>query len=694
MIQLSICMMVKNEESNLVRCLDSLEILKAELQSELIIIDTGSTDSTVNIAQKYTDKIYHHEWNHDFSEMRNKSIGYAKGNWILIIDADEELIDPQALISFVKANDRNFVAAALKLLNIANKKGEAGSALTTVRLFRNDGELRYEGSVHNIPFITGNVIELNSQIIHYGYISDDMDLMERKFLRTSALLLNELEKDPENIYYRFQLATTYDMYKDLDLSKVEYEKTYNLILKQNQKNLSTLYLWGPYCKTLIAKKEYSRAIEIAQEGLVLEPDHIDLHYFLGMAYFGIEDLDNGINQMIKYLEMLPNIKNLAISKNFSVQLYTLQSEEECRYNLSQAYCKKEEWDNVQVYSSWMINNTNESTEFFINSLNNYIKASIRLMKFEDVIELYHRYPVKRWIRLDEMVWSNISKYKLSEVVEGNNVYQLGSIPSMLGKVISMRINSETILEITNNNGNGNDFDDLLTISCDEALVLGIEKKYDFSSIFSKINESDMMTLLSAADEKYHDLANNIEKYLIIFEEMQIYSYLNLKRILYKYLMISSFGDEKYLTYMDKYFQNGINGLCFKYNADFLNSRLMNEFKNSEEQLLAIIYNLFNGAESEKIELVNHACLIFPEWSKSLLTWINNKINLDNVDSTKRHNDTEFEKLKEELVKNIDYLLGNNLFDDVASIITEFTKIYGVDETMQIKYDDALRKRSH
>lgn len=97
---LSICMMVKNEERNLKRCLDGLKPLMRNLESELIIVDTGSTDHTVDIAKTYTERVYLHPWNNHFSEMRNITISYATGEWILVIDADEELTDGTDMISF------------------------------------------------------------------------------------------------------------------------------------------------------------------------------------------------------------------------------------------------------------------------------------------------------------------------------------------------------------------------------------------------------------------------------------------------------------------------------------------------------------------------------------------------------------------------------------------------------------------
>ncbi len=83
----SLCMIVKNEEDNLPRCLESIK----DIVDEIIIVDTGSTDKTVEIAKSYGAKVYYLKWNNNFSEARNESLKYATKDWILILDGDDEL---------------------------------------------------------------------------------------------------------------------------------------------------------------------------------------------------------------------------------------------------------------------------------------------------------------------------------------------------------------------------------------------------------------------------------------------------------------------------------------------------------------------------------------------------------------------------------------------------------------------------
>ncbi|WP_462392711.1 glycosyltransferase, partial [Clostridium cadaveris] len=83
---LSIVMIVKDEEKNIRRTLSSLKSINNFISTELIILDTGSKDNTVKIARDFTEHVYFSKWNQNFSDMRNKSIRYAKGEWILILD--------------------------------------------------------------------------------------------------------------------------------------------------------------------------------------------------------------------------------------------------------------------------------------------------------------------------------------------------------------------------------------------------------------------------------------------------------------------------------------------------------------------------------------------------------------------------------------------------------------------------------
>ena len=104
-MKLSIGMIIKNEEKYLDKCLSALTPILNKVDSELIIVDTGSTDSSVEIARKYTDKVYFFQWCDDFAAARNETLKHATGEWYMYLDADEILQNPSGIIDFFNTND-------------------------------------------------------------------------------------------------------------------------------------------------------------------------------------------------------------------------------------------------------------------------------------------------------------------------------------------------------------------------------------------------------------------------------------------------------------------------------------------------------------------------------------------------------------------------------------------------------------
>src|SRR5690242_6151247 len=96
---LSICLIVKNEERFLEGCLETV----AGIADEIVLVDTGSTDATCEIARAFSCRVLHHEWDHDYAAARNVGIGAAQGRWILCIDADERLEDAASLRPLIEA---------------------------------------------------------------------------------------------------------------------------------------------------------------------------------------------------------------------------------------------------------------------------------------------------------------------------------------------------------------------------------------------------------------------------------------------------------------------------------------------------------------------------------------------------------------------------------------------------------------
>ncbi|MCP4414036.1 MAG: glycosyltransferase family 2 protein, partial [Gammaproteobacteria bacterium] len=190
---ISLCMIVKNEEELLPTCLESIR----NYVDEIIIVDTGSIDRTVEVATKYNTKIFHHPWENSFSKARNYSLKHATCDWILILDADEEIDENDAtrLKPLLRETDANLI-----YLQVLDKTAEDKivSVSNSERLFRNHLGIQYEGIVHNsLKYNCSTEIANDIKIFHYGYNLDE-ERMERKFVRTSTLLREQIKNDPLN----------------------------------------------------------------------------------------------------------------------------------------------------------------------------------------------------------------------------------------------------------------------------------------------------------------------------------------------------------------------------------------------------------------------------------------------------------------------------------------------------------------
>ncbi len=200
---ISACMMVKNEEELLPGCLDSIR----DWVDEIIVIDTGSTDKTVEIAESYGAKVFHQPWEGNFSKHRNYSLDNATCDWIFIIDADERFVieDLPALRRLISQDDVNIIS--INVFNVYGKNEELTTFLPSVRFWRRKVNLRYEGIVHNLLKLGEEhlVNRTGIRIKHLGY-GLTPEKMKAKFHRTKDLLEKQLEENPDNFFALFNYA--------------------------------------------------------------------------------------------------------------------------------------------------------------------------------------------------------------------------------------------------------------------------------------------------------------------------------------------------------------------------------------------------------------------------------------------------------------------------------------------------------
>lgn len=164
MTTISLCLIVKNEESVLERCLDSVK----DFVDEFIVVDTGSTDNTKSIAEKYNAKIYDFEWCNDFAKARNYSFSLATKDYILWLDADDFIPEVQAQkLKKLKLELKENIDSVTMLYScLRNEKDETIFSLRRHRLVKRSNNYKWIGRIHEYLSVYGNSIHSDIEVYH------------------------------------------------------------------------------------------------------------------------------------------------------------------------------------------------------------------------------------------------------------------------------------------------------------------------------------------------------------------------------------------------------------------------------------------------------------------------------------------------------------------------------------------------
>jgi glycosyltransferase involved in cell wall biosynthesis len=192
--KLSLAMIVKNESRCLARCLQSVKAIA----HEMVVADTGSTDETIKIARECGAKILHFDWVGDFAAARNFALGQTTGDWILVLDADEWA--GEDLAREIAAFTRGPAAVGrLKIVSDFRRNNQTlRSQCFVARLFPRGAH--FAGRIHEQLISPLPRVNLRGELWHDGYLE------MRKADRNTKLLEAELEREPDNVYFLFQLA--------------------------------------------------------------------------------------------------------------------------------------------------------------------------------------------------------------------------------------------------------------------------------------------------------------------------------------------------------------------------------------------------------------------------------------------------------------------------------------------------------
>ncbi|WP_134683500.1 glycosyltransferase family 2 protein [Brevibacillus migulae] len=269
MTKLSLAMIVKNEEKHLERCLQSVR----NIVDEMIIVDTGSQDRTIEIAHSFGAKVVHYKWNHNFSEARNVSINHASGEWILILDADEFVLGGQKekIESFISGKK---AVGRVSLISKFEHNGEVRYSTSFLsRLFPRG--VFYEGFIHEQVVTDLPHLKTGIEIFHEGYYKTE------KSNRNLPILLRQLEVNQSDPYILFHIAKNY---KNMGLAEKALEYFVSAYNYRNRNEGYTPLLIVEYLQTLLEARRFSEGLEIINNESDYLSAYPDFHFAVGMFY--------------------------------------------------------------------------------------------------------------------------------------------------------------------------------------------------------------------------------------------------------------------------------------------------------------------------------------------------------------------------------------------------------------------------
>ncbi|HDR4949086.1 glycosyltransferase family 2 protein [Bacillus cereus] len=381
MITISLCMIVKNEEKTLNNCLQSIK----GIPDEIIIIDTGSTDQTKNIAKKWTEKVYEFPWIYDFSAARNESFRYATQDYILWLDADDILKpeESERLKKLKSSLDYSIDAVSMKYHVLFNADNQVISSTRRIRLIKREKGFKWEGIVHEDLKCSQPITHSASDIIvtHTKNTSQNpsrnIEIYERAIKKGFSMAIQDYFHYARELTAHKQYLKAIEMYKicldspDISLANQlfiyhqlatcyaitgDLEKEHELTLLSFQLDIPQPVFCCRMGEFFIKKQEYEAAVFWYHLAIDIKiPSHHEWsvsqeiyqtwlpHKQLALCYYYLNDYKNSYKHNQQVLIYNSQDKDTLINLEVAKSLLEIQ-EKRKRFENSSAKLKKVETD--------------------------------------------------------------------------------------------------------------------------------------------------------------------------------------------------------------------------------------------------------------------------------------------------------------------------------------------------------------
>lgn len=303
-MEISLCIICKNEETRIKRCITNVK----KIVDEIIVVDTGSTDNTLDIVKSLGVSLYEIEWENNFSKARNYAIDKATRDWIIFLDADEYFTQESVglikqFILEAQAKKADYVLS--EILN----EGEEGyrESAKVIRIFKRSKNIYYIHTIHErLQKRKGELQGIDAsealRIIHDGYLKSVVQGKD-KIKRNEELLLEKLKKQPNNGETHFYLVQVYMFYKEFEKAKYHAQRVFK---DENVKLLGVYEATYSYLLKICCMLEES--VEIIeyyyQKSVKQNKSFPDFDYYIGVYYVNKSSYEKGVDYLEECLNKI------------------------------------------------------------------------------------------------------------------------------------------------------------------------------------------------------------------------------------------------------------------------------------------------------------------------------------------------------------------------------------------------------
>jgi tetratricopeptide (TPR) repeat protein len=294
-------MIVRDEADNLPRAIRSV----AAVASQVVVVDTGSRDNTPAVARALGAEVHEAVWRDDFAAARNESLRHIREPWVLVLDADEELVadDVPRLAAAVETPAAE--AYNLRIVSVVGTGREFADGYVT-RLFRSDPRVRFRGRVHeqvadSAAAVGWRLRQLDVRLLHTGYLPAVM-AARHKHERNLALLRAVVGEEPENPYWHFQLGQTLLAMGRVEESRRAYGEALRLLDASSP--LLPVAI-AAAVRAAGAAHDWDAAERLAESGMAAAPEYTDLVWLAGLVAMRRHQRDQARHHLTRCLALGP-----------------------------------------------------------------------------------------------------------------------------------------------------------------------------------------------------------------------------------------------------------------------------------------------------------------------------------------------------------------------------------------------------